>query len=119
MTDSPITYIPPARLGGEGSHQIDVAGRTILVKGDGRTTTRKRYQAALRGYQTASNAGLLDQIGAEAVVGSLVLAGVTDITVDGEPLFDPVRGHVATLIVDISTALGGEVVHVRTTGGGE
>lgn len=113
MTDSPITYINPAGHGHEGSHQIAVAGRTILVKGDGRTSTRKRYQAALRGYQTVSDAGLLDQIGAEAVIGSLILAGATNITVDGDPIFEPDKGRVATLIIDIST----DGVAVTTTGG--
>lgn len=120
MSDSPITYIPPSGHGHEGSHRITVAGREILVQGEGRTTTKKRFHVAQKAYQAAREAGALDQIGAEAVVGALVLAGATNITVDGEPIHEPERGRLATIVVDVASAgdAGPIAISLRAIDGG-
>lgn len=113
---SQIEYLAPADHGHQGSHRIAVAGHTVLVKGDGRTSTRKRYQAAFRAYQEAVDRDAVPEIGLQLVIGALVLAGATNIDVDGTPLFDTGRTHVTTLVIDI-TSDGGTTV--TTTGGGE
>jgi hypothetical protein len=78
-----VQYVGDRSHGHEGGHRIAVAGREILALPDGRTTARDRSHAITRVLH-ADQPDALDRL--EAVLGSLVLAGATNILVDGQPL---------------------------------
>ena len=77
-----VTYLRPAH-GHEGGHEVHVDGVTVRVLPDGATTTRARAGVIREALTTEVVAG-----GARVayLVGRLVLAGATNLEVDGKPL---------------------------------
>ena len=95
-----VQYVGDKSHSHEGGHRIAVAGRDILVQGDGRTTARNRSHVITRVLSGLANG---DALPVEAVVGALVLEGATSITVDGTPILEGTAETIAVLKLQIDT----------------
>ena len=113
--DAILTYQPDRSHRHEGAHRIVVAGRTILVRPDGRTTGRKRSDAIRHALDAASKPETASRITVEAVVGALILAGASNIEVDDAPLLDSAPTAIAVLRLEVTSD---GTISVASIGGG-
>lgn len=97
-----ITYVRDPGHRHEGHHRIAVAGRTVVVKGDGATKSRSRSGAATRALSAVSERGGSDQDAVEQLIGALVLIGATNVTIDNQPILPDAPDRIlASLTLDI------------------
>lgn len=92
-----VQYLRSTDHGHEGAHDVALAGLTVRVLPDPRTTARKRSHTIREALGTISDLqgavfkleGLEEPVEFDPVaylIGSLVLDGATNIEVDGEPV---------------------------------
>ncbi len=113
-----IVYVRDPGHRHEGHHRITVAGKQVVVKGDGATKSRSRLGAAKRALSAASERGGSDNDALEQLIGALVLCGATNVTVDGQPILpDAPDRIVASLTLDVIQRNGQVDVVVGSLGG--
>lgn len=101
-----VQYLTDSSHSHEGGHRITVDSREVLVLPDGRTTGRNR-----RAVITRVLAGEPNPV--ETLVGGLVLAGATNITIDGNPILTADPTVIASLRLDVHRV--GETIDVTVT----
>jgi len=95
----------------EGGHLVALNGREVTVLPDGRTTARQRSQAITAALQAAPDP-LAD------LVGTLILAGVSNLAVDGIPIVGESTDRLlASMRLEVSQHDSGVLVRVLETGG--
>lgn len=109
----------------EGGHEVLLDGFTLRALPDGRTTPRNRSQAIAGALQTIEELrgavckyeGLEEPVEFDAVaylVGSLILAGATNLHLDGEPVLPAADTPNAQWVVELR---GDGTVEARYLGG--
>jgi len=108
-----VQYVGSSHHAHEGGHEVDVNGQTLLVLPDGRTTARRRSHVITQ----ALDAECEDpQHLLYRVVGALLVAGATNLHVDGEPLIPDTTTPIVSLRLDL-TRTGDEIdVHLSHLG---
>lgn len=97
-----IVYVRDPGHRHEGHHRIAVAGKQVVVKGDGATKSRSRLGAAKRALGAVSERGGSDDDALEQMIGALVLMGATNVTVDDQAIIpDAPDRIVASLSLDV------------------
>ena len=110
--DAEIQYVGDKSHSHEGGHRIAVAGRSVLVLPDGRTTARNRSHVITRVLHAFAGSGLDPT---EALIGALVVEGATSIEVDGQRILADGSSPIVSLRLDVLdneirvTSLGGGV----------
>jgi len=105
-----VQYMASSTHGHEGAHQVALDGVSVLVAPDGHTTARNRNAVITRALD-AIEAG--ESTALEAFVGALVLGGVTNILVDGQPILGDTPDRVGSIRLDmVKTEAGVEIQFV-------
>lgn len=109
-----VQYMTSSTHSHEGAHRIAIAGREVLVAPDGRTTARNRSAVITRVLDTILEG---ESPSLWAVVGGLVLQGVTEIEIDGEPLIPDGGDRIASIRLDVHQGDAGIEISLVDLGG--